>query len=131
MKYKTLIFAPLALMLFSANAWTQDNDDDAEATIRLMDKAEAQSSDGITRVITLPQHLLVADPDDQMAAIDKAAKGLATATENVNKEKSNNASSQAREARERVSEMSDNAKENRENRGRSDPPGRPDNPGQP
>ena len=131
MKYKLLIFAPLALMLFSANAWTQDNDDGAEATIRLMDKAEAQSSDGITRVITLPQHLLVADPDDQMAAIDKAAKGLATATENVNKEKSNNASSQAREARERVSEMSDNAKENRENRGRSDPPGRPDNPGQP
>ena len=130
MKYKTLFFAPLALMLFSTNAWTQD-DDDAEATIRLMSVAEAQLPDDVIREIKLPQHLLDAKPEDQVAAVDEAADGLKNAEENVNKEKSNNASSQAREARERVSEMSDNAKENRENRGRSDPPGRPDNPGQP
>ena len=130
MKYKTLFFAPLALMLFSTNAWTQD-DDDAEATIRLMSVAEAQLPDDVIKEIKLPQHLLDAEPEDQVAAVEKAAEGLKNAEENVNKEKSNNASSQAQEARQHVSEMSDNAKENRENRGRSDPPGRPDNPGQP
>lgn len=130
MKYKTLIFSALALLLFSTNGWTQDGDE-AEATIRLMGTAEAEASDDVMREITLPQHLMGEDGGDEVAAVLKAEKGLATATENVNKEKSNNASSQAQEARERVSEMSNNAKENRENRGRSDPPGPPDNPGQP
>ena len=134
MKCKTLIFPVLALMAFSGNAWA-DTNDEAEATIRLMETAEAESSDAVTRIISLPQHLLDADPDDQGAAVDKAAKAHENANENRNKEKSNNASEQAQEARERAQEMSEKAKENRENRGRSkdrpDPPGQPDNPGRP
>jgi hypothetical protein len=130
MKYKTQIFSALTLLLFSTSGWTQDGDA-AEATIRLMGVAEAEASEDVTREITLPQHLMDAEDADEVAAVSKAEKGLATATENVNKEHSNNASSQAQEARERGAEMSENAKENRENRGRSDPPGRPDNPGPP
>jgi len=135
MKYKTLILASMAVMAFSQNGWTAMDDGDAEATIRLMDTAEAQSSDDVMRVITLPAHLMGTEKDDQVAAVDKAEKGLKTATDAVNKEHSNNASEQGQEARERGQEMSEKANENRENRVRSedrpDPPGRPDNPGNP
>lgn len=135
MKYKTLIILALALMAFSGNGWTAMSDDDAEATIRLMGKAEAELPDAVTKEITLPQHLLDANKEDQNTAVENSAKGLKTANENRDKKHGNDASEQAQEARERGQEMSDKAKENRENRGRSkdrpDPPGRPDNPGQP
>jgi len=134
MKYKTLIIPALALIAFSGTVYAE-TDDDAEATIRLMGKAEAELPDAVTKEIMLPLHLLGADDEDQVAAVEKAAKGHETANENRNKEHSNNASEQAQEARERGQEMSDKAKENRENRGRSedrpDPPGRPDDPGRP
>ncbi len=124
MKYKTLILASLALMAFSHNGWT-DMADDAEATIRLMGTAEAQSSDDVTRTITLPLHLLDPEIEDPVAAVEKAKEGLQNATDNVNKDLPDSASEQAREAR-------DQAKNNRESRGRSeDAPGRPDNPGRP
>ena len=135
MKYKTLIIPALALMALSGNVWAESDDDDAEATIRLMGKAEAESSDDVFREITLPDHLLYVEDADQVAAVEKADKGLKNATDNVNKDLPDNANEQTQEARERSHEMSDKAKENRENRGRSEdrpvPPGRPDNPGQP
>lgn len=115
MKKLTLIFATTVL-LASGSGWA---DDDAEATIRLMDKAEAELPGAVTKQITLPAHLLTADPEDQVAAVEKAAKGLAKADE--------------RHAdRDQGAEMKEKAKENRETRGRSDdhptppetPPGR-------
>ena len=132
MKYKTLILASVALMTFSHNGWTDMADDDAEATIRLMGNAEAQSSDDVTKTIALPQHLLDADPEAQANKVEKSAKGLESADQNRNKEHSDNASEQAQEARAHGKEMSENAKENRANRGRSEEaPGRPDDPGRP
>lgn len=134
MKYKTLILASMTLMAFSHNGWTAMDDDDAEATIRLMGTAEAESSDDVMREISLPRHLLDEAKEDQVKAVDKADKGLKNATKNVNKH-TDQASEQGQEARERSQEMSEKANENRENRGRSedrpDPPGRPDNPGPP
>ena len=126
MKTVTLIVATTAL-LASGSGWTAD---DAEATIRLMGKAEAELPDAVTKEIRLPEHLLAADPEDQVAAVDKAEKGLAKANERqAHREKGQD---QAAEARERGAEMKDKAKDNRENRGRSDdrpeppetPPGR-------
>jgi len=132
MTYKTLILASVALMTFSHNGWTDMADDDAEATIRLMGTAEAQSSEDVTKTITLPSRLLDVEEGDEVAAVEKAEKGLKNATDNVNKEHSNNASEQAQEAREHGKEMSEKAKESRENRGRSEEaPGRPDDPGRP
>ena len=50
MKYKTLILASMAIMAFSQNGWTAMDDGDAEATIRLMDTAEAQSGINLLRI---------------------------------------------------------------------------------
>jgi hypothetical protein len=134
MKRKLLILTPLALMAFSTSGWTAMADD-AEATIRLMEASEAEESTDVTRVISLPEQLLLADPDDQVKAVERAEKGLDNAEKNVNKALPENASDQAREAREAAADMSEKAKENRENRGRSDDrpdrPGRPENPGPP
>lgn len=119
----TLILATTAL-LASGSGWTAD---DAEATIRLMGKAEAELPDAVTKEITLPEHLLTADPEDQVAAVEKAEKGLAKANErHAHREKGQD---QATEARERGAEMSEKANENRENHGRSeDHPEPPDPP---
>jgi hypothetical protein len=132
MKRKLHILIPLALMSFSANGWTAMADD-GEATIRLMEASEAEDTSEVTRVISLPAHLL--DAENQVKAVERAQKGHDTANENVSKDLPDNASDQAREARENANEMSEQAKENRENRGRSedrpDPPNRPENPGRP
>ena len=126
MKKVTLIFATTVL-LASGSGWAAD---DAEATIRLMGKAEAELPDAVTRQITLPEHLLAVDPADQVAAVEKAEKGLAKANErNDHRDKGQD---QAAAARENAAEMKEKAKEKRENRGRSDdrptppeaPPGR-------
>lgn len=134
MKRKLLILTPLALLAFSSGGWAAMADE-AEATIRLMEASEAEDSSEVTRVISLPDHLLNKDTEDQVAAVERAKKGLDNATENVNKDIPENASEQAREARQNVSDMADQARENRENRGRSedrpDPPGRPEDPGPP
>ena len=122
----TLILATTAL-LASGGGWAAD---DAEATIRLMGKAEAELPDAVTREITLPEHLLVTDPEDQVAAVEKAEKGLGKANERA--EHNNKGQDQAAAARERNAEMQEKAKENRENRGRSeDHPEPPDPQGPP
>ena len=116
-----------ALLAASSGSWAAD---DAEATIRLMGNAEAELPDAVTREITLPEHLLAADPEDRVATVEKAEKGLEKANErNMHRDKGQD---QAAEARERSSEMKEKAKENQENRGRSEdhptppeaPPGR-------
>jgi hypothetical protein len=128
MKKKTwTTVAIVVLLAASAGSWAAD---DAEATIRLMGNAEAELPDAVTREITLPEHLLAADPEDRVATVEKAEKGLEKANErNAHRQTGQD---NAAEARERRSEMKETAKENQENRGRSEdhptppeaPPGR-------
>lgn len=110
----TLILATTALLASGSGLAA----DDAEATIRLMGKAEAELPDAVTREIKLPEHLLAADPKDQIAAVEKAEKGLDKAKERVDHR--NTGQDQSAEARERGAEMTEKADENRENQGRSD-----------
>ena len=128
MKSRILIPAAVALMGVSAGAWAAD-DDGAEATIRLMDTAEAELPDAVTKTISLPEHLRL-QSTDQAATVDKA-KGHDKANERLENEKRNEGLAKAENAREHGAEMSEKAKEVRENQGRSDPPGRPEDPGRP
>ena len=133
MKSKLLIPAAVALMGVSAGAWAAD-DDGAEATIRLMDAAEAGLPDAVTKTISLPKDLIV-DGDDQVSTVNQA-KGHEKANERLENEKRRGGLDKATAAREHGAEMSEKAKETRENQGRSeenrpDPPNRPDNPGPP
>lgn len=127
MKYKVTAFA-LILALTGSQSWA-DDDTDAESTIRLMGNAEAALPDAVTKVITLPAHLLGEDAEDQKAVVEKAEKGLAKANERNGRRE--NGQSQADEAREHGAEMSENAKGKREERGRSEdhptPPEKPSN----
>jgi len=112
MKKVTLIFA-ITVLLVSGSGWAAD---DAEATIRLMGNAEAERPDAVTKQITLPEHLLL-ETEDQVAAVEKAEKGLAKANErHARREQGQD---QAAEAREHAAEMQEKAKNNREQRGRS------------
>jgi len=117
MNTKTLIYILGAMLLTGGNSWAAD---DAEATIRLMGKAESELPDAVTKKIELPEHLrlLAADPEDQEAVVGKAENGLAKANERqAHREQGQD---QAAEARERNAEMKEGAKENRESRGRSE-----------
>ncbi len=116
MKLRVVAFS-LSLALTGSQCWA-DDPTESEATIRLMGNAEAALPDAVTKEIKLPAHLLEADVDDQVAAVEKAEKGLAKANER--NEHRDNGQSQADEARERGAEMSDKAKESRETRSRSE-----------
>jgi hypothetical protein len=115
------------LSLFNSAAWADNSD--AEATIRLMSKSEAELPEAVTREITLPEHLLAENAEDRGAAVEKAEQGLMKANERT--EHRDAGQDQAEEARDRGTEAKENAKENRGNRGRSedhptppqDPPG--------
>ena len=74
----TLIIATLMLLFSFSVALAEDSDDNGEldATMRLMDDAEAESSNAVTRPIELPQHLK--DRED-FIAVEKSAKGLEAA----------------------------------------------------
>ena len=114
MNKMTLIFATTALLASGSGLAS----DDAEATIRLMGRAEAELPDAVTKEITLPAHLLAAKPEDQVAAVEKAEKGLAKAYErHAHRDQGQD---QAADARERGAEMKEKANEDRENQGRSD-----------
>ena len=112
MKKVTLIFATTVLLV-SGTGWAAD---DAEATIRLMGIAEAELPDAVTKHITLPEHLLL-ETEDQVAAVEKAEKGLEKANERHARREQDQ--DQAAEAREHAAEMQEKAKNNREQRGRS------------
>ena len=120
----------IALMGVSAGAWADDDDDGAEATIRLMDTAEAELPGAVTKTIPLPDHLTV-ESSDQVKAVEKAKNGHDVA--NQRREDHTTGQARAEEVRQQGKEMAEKAKEVRENRGRTDPParGRPDNPGPP
>jgi hypothetical protein len=118
----------MAMLLGTGNALAQDTDDEMEATMRLMGKAEAELPDAVTKEIKLPDSLLKRDPES--ADIENSAKGHETANENRLRREAG--LSNAEEAREHGAEMSEQAKENRENQGRSeDHPTPPENPGPP
>jgi hypothetical protein len=126
-KYFQTLLA-LAMLLGTGNALAQDADDEMEATMRLMGKAEAELPDAVTKEITLPDSLLARDPESP--AVENSAKGHDTANEN--RLRREEGLSNAEEAREDGAEMSEQAKENRENHGRSeDHPTPPENPGPP
>lgn len=131
MKSKILIPAAVALMAISSTAWTAD-DDGTEATIRLMDSAEAELPDAVIKQISLPDHLRV-ERKDQAATVDNA-RGHGKANERLENQKRNEGLLKATAAREHSADMSEKAKEVRENQGRAnehrpDPPNRPEDPG--
>ena len=128
MKPKHAVIVATIMLLFSFSLALADDakaGDELDATMRLMDDADADSPDAVTRTIQLPLHLRV----DSVAA-DKSAKGIEAA--NAGSENSAFGRDTADAARERASGMSEAAKENRENHGRSEdvpePPNRPDPP---
>jgi hypothetical protein len=112
------ILMALAVVLATSQALAQDvdSDDEMEATMRLMGKAEAELPYAVIKEIKLPDSLLVRDPDSP--AIANSAHGHATANENQLEHEEGLAT--ADEARERGAEMSEQAKENQENHGRSE-----------
>ena len=111
--------ATVALLLGTTNVLAQeaeDEDEDGmEATMRLMDNAEVELPDAVTKEIHLPDSLLEKNPDTP--AIDNSAKGQQTADENRSRREEGQAN--AEEAREHGAEMSEQAQENRENHGRA------------
>jgi hypothetical protein len=124
-------------LLAPAIALAQEEDGDLEATIRLMDKAEAQLPEAVTREIRLPTSVR-----EDSAAVEASAKGLETANEaRQNRGNGRDVAADAREnaaadARDNASDMADIARENAENRSRAnenrpDPPKRPDVPAPP
>lgn len=124
-----VIIATLMLLFSFSLALAEDSVDSGEldATMRLMDDAEAELPEAVTRPIQLPEHLRV----DTVAA-EKSAPGLETANAARNNQHRQDGLNNANEARDRANEMAEAAKENRENHGRSEdlpePPNRPDPP---
>jgi hypothetical protein len=116
-----------AMTCFSFSMALADDADELDATMRLMDDAEAQLPEAVTKPIQLPEHLR----NDSVAA-GKSESGHQTANAARNDEHRQSGIDNATEARERAHGMSEEAKENRANLGRSedrqDPPDRPDPP---
>jgi hypothetical protein len=110
-----------ALLLGTSAAWAADGDE-AESTMRLMDAADANVPQAITREISLPATIA----EDAMA-VEKAAHGLQTA--NDSRHRREQGLRQIDEARERGADMANEARDNRENRERTEdrprPPGPP------
>lgn len=127
MKFRYALLAAASMIYFSFGVALADDADELDATMRLMDDAEAQLPEAVTRPIQLPEHLRV----DSVAA-EKSAPGHETANAARDNEQRQSGIENAAEARERANDMSEEAKEDRENRGRSedrpDPPNRPDPP---
>ena len=98
--------AGVVFLLISGQAWSQD--DPSEATIRLMDRADAELPDAVTNNISLPE-ALPADAADE--ATDAIMNAEARRAEGIAK---------AESALERIGDMLDTALENVEDRGRSD-----------
>jgi len=126
MNIRKLIICCTALLLGANVAWALDGDE-AESTIRLMDAAEAELPEAVTKEITLPEAA-----SEDSAAVTNTEREMKTA--NKNRQRRKEGLLQADEARERSSNMANEAQDNRESRGRSgdrpEPPvdpGRPDN----
>jgi len=123
------------VLLFTAGAvFAQEDEGDLEGTIRLMDEAEAELPEAVTREIVLPDNI-----DVDAAAVEASAQGLATANEaRQNRGEGLSIADEAREnaaadARENAADMAEEARENAENRSRADEfrPETPDVPDRP
>jgi hypothetical protein len=132
MKSKHAVTIATIMLLFSFSlALAEDSDDSGalDATMRLMDDAEAASSNAVTRPIELPQRLR---GREDYIAVEKSEKGLEAA--DAGSDNSDFGRGTADSARERASGMAEAAKDNREFHGRSDEvpePPDPPNPGGP
>ena len=112
--------AGVVFLLISGQAWAQA-DPTSQATIRLMDRADAELPDAVTKTILLPA-VLPADADAEAAAAILSAQAAREA-----------GIAKAEDALARIGNMLDTALENVEDRGRSDdvpeppvdPPGPP------
>ena len=131
-KYAVIIATIMLLFSFSLALAEDSNDaDELDATMRLMDDAEANLPDAVTRPIKLPDNVGIANS----AAVEKSVNGIEAA--NAGSDNSTHGRDTADAARNRASDMAEAAKDNRETHGRSedlpDPPNRPDppNPGGP
>jgi hypothetical protein len=118
------------LLLGTSGAWAdEDGVPNAEATIRLMDEADAELPDAVMNEVTLPD----------LPASSKGADGLVTAEENQGRRDTGQdvADGTLENARDNANSVAEDALENVEQRGRSeehrqdDPPGPPDQPGPP
>ena len=114
--------AGVVFLLISCQAWSLD--DPSQATIRLMDRADAKLPDAVTNNISLPDALPTDSARAATDAITKAADNRATGI------------AKAEAALARIGDMLDTALENVEDRGRSDelpvpPVNPPDPPGPP
>jgi len=124
------------VLLFSMGivlAEETDESDEMEATMRLMDNADADLPYAVIKVIELPEHLRDEDSSKyNPTAVEASANGLPTAEE---KRRGDDGLTHAEEALERAADMADQAQDNQETRGRSEdhpePPGQPDIPGPP
>ena len=126
MKTKYVAIIASSMLLLSMSLALADDPDDGEeldATMRLMDDAEAVLPDAVTKPIELPEHLR-----DDPVALDKSKNGHQAADAARDNEHRENGLNNAAEARDRARDMADGAKEDR-----PEPPNRPDppNPGGP
>jgi hypothetical protein len=127
MKSKHAVIIATIMLLFSFSVALAEDakaGDELDATMRLMDDAEAASSHAVTRPIQLPEHLRV----DSVAA-EKSEKGVEAA--NAGSENSTFGRDTADATRERANGMSEAATDNRESHGRSDNPAEPPDPPNP
>jgi len=129
MKARYAVSIATLMLLFSFSlALAEDSVDSGEldATMRLMDDAEADSSQAVTRPIELPDAASIIAVGKSENGLDAANAGGENALRNANEQ-----------ARERAGAIVEAAKDNRESHARSedlpDPPNRPDppNPGGP
>ncbi|HEX5786865.1 MAG TPA: hypothetical protein VFY03_01700 [Woeseiaceae bacterium] len=127
--YALVVFVALVTLGASNVAAAEDEDDEAEITIRLMGSADAERPEAVTEQIVLPPAAR-----EDTAAVENARRGGERGNDDRDSGREHGLAT-ADEARERGAEMSEEARENAENRGRSeerpDPPGRPDDPGPP
>ena len=130
MKTRHAVFITSLMLLFSMSpVLAQDSDEDQlDATMRLMCNAEAQLPEAVIKTIELPAHLR----EDAAAASDSAASNSKKGHDQANaaREGRKQGLEAAADARDKAKDMKEAAKENRENHGRSedlpDPPNRPD-----
>ena len=112
------ILMALAVVLATSQAFAQDadGDDEMEATMRLMGKAEAELPYAVIKEIKLPESLLLRDPESP--ALEHSANGMENAHKRLLRREEG--LTKADEARQQSAEMSEQAKENQENHGRSE-----------
>jgi len=103
MNIRKLIICCTALLLGANVAWALDGDE-AESTIRLMDAAEAELPEAVTKEITLPEAA-----SEDSAAVTNTEREMKTA--NKNRQRRKEGLLQADEARERSSNMANEAQD--------------------